>query len=37
MAAGFGFNGYKKDGSEDWDMINNADIWNVEVCNSLHL
>lgn len=32
VAAGFGFNGFKEDGSEDWDMINNADIWNVEVC-----
>jgi len=31
VVAGFGFTGYKEDGSENWDMINNANIWGVEV------
>ena len=35
VAAGFGFTGFKDDGSENWDMIDNANIWGVEVCDAI--
>ena len=35
VAAGFGFTGFKDDGSENWDMIDNANIWGVEVCGAI--
>ena len=37
VAAGFGFTGFKDDGSENWDMIDNANIWGVEVCDAIQL
>ena len=37
VAAGFGFTGFKDDGSENWDMIDNANIWGVEVCDAIEL
>lgn len=30
-AAGFGFNGYNKDGSPRWDLISNLRILDIEV------
>ena len=36
VAAGFGFTGFKDDGSENWDMIDNANIWGVEVCDAIN-
>lgn len=30
-AAGFGFNGYNKDGSARWDLISNLRILDIEV------
>lgn len=30
-AAGFGFNGYSKDGSTRWDLISNLRILDIEV------
>ncbi|KAJ8321692.1 hypothetical protein KUTeg_000163 [Tegillarca granosa] len=34
-AAGFGFNGYDKDGEPKWDLLNNVDIYLLETCTSL--
>uniref|UniRef100_A0A3Q3JC33 Membrane bound O-acyltransferase domain containing 2a n=1 Tax=Monopterus albus TaxID=43700 RepID=A0A3Q3JC33_MONAL len=33
-AAGFGFNGYNKDGSPRWDLISNLRILNIELATS---
>ena len=30
-AAGFGFNGYRKDGSSRWDRVSNLNILEIEV------
>ncbi|XP_067935698.1 lysophospholipid acyltransferase 6-like isoform X2 [Watersipora subatra] len=37
VANGYGYNGLKEDGTEDWDMIQNADVWGVETCTSMKL
>ena len=31
MNAGFGFNGYDEHGNARWDLIDNANIWKIEV------
>ena len=32
QAAGLGFNGYEDNGKEKWDLLNNVDIYKLEVC-----
>ena len=42
MMAGFGFDGYDEKGREKWDLLNNANIYEIEVraddcCSSFKL
>ncbi|XP_032817417.1 membrane-bound glycerophospholipid O-acyltransferase 1-like isoform X1 [Petromyzon marinus] len=36
-AAGFGFNGYHKNGEARWDLISNLNIWNIETATSFKM
>ncbi|XP_032810757.2 membrane-bound glycerophospholipid O-acyltransferase 1-like [Petromyzon marinus] len=36
-AAGFGFNGYDKNGRSKWDLVSNLNIWNIETATSFKM
>lgn len=35
VAAGFGFNGYDENGKAKWDLVDNVNVWVVEVSKDL--
>ena len=37
MMAGFGFDGYDEKGKEKWDLLSNANIYQIEVGSKLFL